>query len=87
MREYGHSYYDVLALPLKTFWMLNRYVDRLRAEADLRALAIQNASQSGEAAQKISEHLRMEVGTPVIIEKKFDEEKFKQLQMKFSQGG
>lgn len=86
MREYGQGYWDVLSLPIKTFWSLNRQVNRLRAEADIRSLRITSAAASGEAATKLHDELQREIETPVLVEKKFDEAKFLELQQKFAKG-
>jgi uncharacterized protein YdaU (DUF1376 family) len=84
MREYSMKHGDVMDLPLRTFWSLNRNVDRLRAEEDLRSLQVSAAAQSvgeggGEAVKFLSEHLRGEIGSPIVIEKKFDRARFKEL--------
>lgn len=77
---------DVMELPLRTFWSLNRNVDRLRAEQDIRSLQVATAAQTvedgGDAVKFLSEHLRMEIGSPIIIEKKFDRSKFEELKKK-----
>lgn len=83
MKHYGMSYWDVLKLPLRTFWSLNRQIDRLRAEDDQRSLRIANASQSAEAAKELAEMLRLELDAPVVIEKKFDAAKFDELAARF----
>lgn len=79
-------YDDVLSLPLVTFWSFNRQVDRLRAEEEQRTLRVMIAgsSEGPEAAKKLAETLMREVGTTVIVEKGFDEEKFAELQRKLS---
>jgi len=85
MEAYGLSYRNTLKLPLKTFWSLNRQVNRLRAEKDQRQLRLAGA-QSKEAAQAIVEMLNREIGTPVILQKSFDEGAFVEWQEKFDQG-
>ena len=84
MRAYGQGYWEVMDLPIKTFWCLNRQVNRLRAEEDLRALRIGNVSQSGEESVKLRDDLVRELETPAIVEKKFDDAKFQELQEKFA---
>lgn len=85
MSEYGRDYWDVLKLPLSVFWGLNRQVDRLRAERDTRELRLLSAAQAPEAAQQLSQRLREELGQPVVVEKKFDADKFEELAARFSQ--
>jgi hypothetical protein len=87
MRNYGGmSYRETLKLPIKTFWSLNRQVDRLRAEEDQRQLRLANAAQSAEGAKSLTEELSREIGTPVVMEKKFDADAFANLQDKFGSG-
>lgn len=84
MRNYGGmDYWKVLKLPLKTFWALNRSVDRLRAEEEQRQLRLANASQSAEGAKTLTEELTREIGTPLVIERKFDADAFSNLREKF----
>jgi len=80
------TYFDVLSMPLVTFWSYNRQVDRLRAEKEQRQLRVilAGSSESAEAAKRLAETLTREVGTTVIVEKGFDEEKFAELQRKLS---
>jgi hypothetical protein len=84
MREYGSDYWQVLKLPLTTFWSLNRQVNRLRAEGELRFLKVQAVAQSSEGYTQLAQELTGELGRPAIVEKGFDEEKFLELQEKLS---
>lgn len=54
-------------LPVRAFWAMNRNIDRLRAEEDLRSITVGIAAQSEEAYQKISERLINERGEWVIF--------------------
>lgn len=80
------QYFDVLHLPLVTFWSFNRQIDRLRAEEEQRQLRLilAGASESPEAVKELVDTLQREIGTTVLIEKGFDEEKFAELQAQFS---
>ena len=80
------KYQDVLKLPLRTFWSFNRQVDRLRAEADQRQLRLLAAAENPEAAKQLVQDLRMELDSPVVIERQFDEVKFLELQARFKNG-
>lgn len=82
------EYRSVLSLPLKTFWMLNRVIGSLRAEEDLRLLrvGVAVASQSGESCKNLHEDLGREIGSPVVIEKPFNEDAFLELQNRIAQG-
>jgi len=68
--------------------MLNRNLDRLRAEEDVRSLqvaaAAAQAGESGEGVKFLGDHLRGEIGRPIHFEKGFDRNRFKELQEKLS---
>jgi hypothetical protein len=59
-------------MPLRTFWVFNANVGRLRAEQDRRALSVACAAGSGESAKRLHEGLTREVGRPVLIREKLD---------------
>lgn len=80
------TYWEVRKLPLRTFWSFNRQIDRLRAEKDQRQMRIAAAVQNPEAAANLIESLRLELDSPVVVEKRFDEAKFKELADKFAKG-
>lgn len=63
-RFYGMAYWDVMALPIRMFWVMNSYVDRLRAEEELRAIEVHASAQSAEGFRQISERLHRERGEP-----------------------
>lgn len=68
MRGYGLDYWQVMNLPLAAFWGLNKNLDRLRAEEDLRALhgdlVARNPSEDGVKAYR--EQLRAEMGVVYV---------------------
>lgn len=80
------SYWEVRKLPLRTFWSFNRQIDRLRAERDQRQVRIKASMSSAEGATELVESLRMELDSPVVVEKKFDAAKFAELQKRFARG-
>lgn len=80
------TYEEVRKLPLRTFWSFNRQIDRLRAERDQRQMRILAAVQGPESAANLIESLRLELDAPVVIEKRFDAEKFRELQERFAKG-
>jgi len=67
-----------MRLPMRTFWLLNQNINRLRAEEDLRSLTTAAASQSSEFAEEHRQSLILEVGEPTKgsspLEAKRDEE-------------
>lgn len=85
-REYGMTYGEVLKLPLRTFWSFNRQVDRLRAEEDQRSLRVASSAQSAEGAKALTEQLKEELASPVVIERSFDEEGWQRLKQKIESG-
>jgi hypothetical protein len=91
MREYPMGFREVMQLPLRTFWSLNRYIDRLRAEEDLRSLqvavAASTAGEGGKSIEFLTEHLQSEVGRPMVIQKSFDAAQFERLKEKIRQPG
>ena len=71
MRCYSMDYQTVLKLPLRTFWLLNKNVDRHFAEDDIRMLMVAAHAHSGESVQAHHDKLRQTIGTVV----EFDEAK------------
>lgn len=57
-------------LPLATFWMLSRNIDRLKAEDDLRGFQVSRVAQAGaEDATAFMEGLQYRIGRPVVTDK------------------
>lgn len=57
---------DVLDLPLKTFWMMHRNIDRMAAEQDRRNISVfGHAFSGGEGLEQLVERLDREVGDVV----------------------
>jgi Na+/phosphate symporter len=77
------GYQEVLKLPLKTFWALNRQLDRLRAEEEQRLLRVLSSAQSAESATQLQQELRQQIGEPVEHEKVFDATRFEELKQRF----
>jgi hypothetical protein len=61
MRHYPLTYDQVMALPIRAFWTLNRNINRLLAEEDLRALTLHVSRQSAEGCAAYEEKLRSEI--------------------------
>lgn len=80
------TFTQVMALPLAAFWSANRQIDRIAAEKDQRQLQVSLASQSGESAKELFETLRIELGSPAVVEKGFDLAKFEELRREFGGG-
>lgn len=59
---------DVLALPIKTFWLLHKNIDRISAERDMRSLMVMGSVQSSEALTSMTENLRKQMGVIVDLD-------------------
>jgi indole-3-glycerol phosphate synthase len=68
MAFYGMAYREVRELPMQTFWMLHRNVDRISAERDQRNALVQIQSQSSEGVKDLMTDLRKQVGTIIEFE-------------------
>lgn len=72
MHFYQHSYAQVLALPLKTFWFMNESIDRIQAQKDMRALTVANFGQAtAESATQFRQHLLTEQGAVVKMKEEY----------------
>lgn len=70
MQYYGQPYSEVMAMPLKTFWLLSNNIDRIEAQKDLRLLSVNvssGANATTESVQKMYESLQAERGEVVKI--------------------
>lgn len=67
MRFYSKSHRDVMGLPLKTFWMLDRNISRVQAEEDRRQLRLLLAAQSSDSdvITGLFNNLEAEIGQPL----------------------
>jgi hypothetical protein len=62
------GYRETLDLPIKTFWMLHKNVDRIAAEQDMRAASIAIQSQSSEGIRAMMSDLRKQMGIVFVTE-------------------
>lgn len=68
MHFYSQTYEAMLALPLKTFWLLNTNIDRIQAQKDARSLNVARISQTaGDAPGHFRQQLVIEAGTIVKL--------------------
>lgn len=49
-------------MPVRLFFAMDKQIGRIRAETDLRSLAIANAAMVGESTQKVRQSLVVEQG-------------------------
>jgi hypothetical protein len=80
---YSMSYREVMEMPIMSFWLMNGNIRRVRADADMRALLVNAASQSSDGVTSYRERLVLELGTvisqPVVPDEERDEEGFAEL--------
>jgi hypothetical protein len=63
------GYEAALKLPLKTFWLMNRNIDRIEAKNDMRAMSVAIVAQAnGDSVQQFRQELVVEAGTIVKLE-------------------
>jgi hypothetical protein len=77
LAHYGFDVPTLRKLPIVTFWMLNKAIDRMAAERDLRAARLMVQTQSEEGLTKLLADLQQQLGKIVV----FDEGKLA-MQMK-----
>lgn len=65
MRVYAQGYQETMQMPIRAFWALSGFVDRLRADEARLTLEINAAAQDGEAAQMLFERLETQAPAPV----------------------
>lgn len=82
---YGMNYWEVMRLPIRTFWHLDRNINRLQAQSDLRAMGVSMATQTTkiENLNRFRDDLVLELDDPYkfdpIESAERDEEGFNQL--------
>lgn len=63
------GYAAVMSLPLKTFWLMSRNIERIEAKKDLRAMSVAIVSQSNaEGATQFRQALVVEAGVIVKLD-------------------
>lgn len=80
------SYREVLALPIRTFWLFSGNIRRIRAENDMRSLMTAAAAQSAEGIESYQERLVLEIGLVMsndepVLDVERDEKGFSELKM------
>ena len=81
------NYREVLALPIRTFWLMSSCINRIQAEFDIRHLSVAASAQSGEGFSDYRKQLVLEIGmhanpdTPANYDTTRDQEGFSELKM------
>lgn len=67
------GYLEVMQLPLTTFWFMNRSIDRIMAQSDMRAMTVaRSVNFDSESSKSYREQLIVEAGTIVKVEEKLE---------------
>lgn len=61
------KFQDVMRLPLKTFWLYSKNIDRILSEVDLRQLQLVASATSSEAYGSMQANLRKQIGMIVKV--------------------
>lgn len=68
MKFYSQSWEQIMAMPLRVFWMLNAQIVRLRAEENLEFVDLFLLGGGGATAEMVNEYrsaMRERLGTPM----------------------
>lgn len=65
MRTYGMGYQETMSMPMRAFWIISGFVDRVLADEGRLTLEISTAAQSSEAAESLFERLDKQAPNPV----------------------
>lgn len=61
------KFQDVMRLPLKTFWLYSKNIDRILSEVDLRQLQLVASATSSEAYGSMQERLHKQMGMIIKV--------------------
>lgn len=82
------SYREVMALPIRAFWLMCECINRVQAEFDIRQLSIAASAQSGEGYAEYRKSLVLEITggkgeqpLPVEYDTTRDQEGFEELKL------
>ncbi len=67
MRAYGMGYREVMSMPMRAFWVVSGFVERLQADEAKMQLEIAATSPDGEAARALMERLNTAAPDPVTL--------------------
>lgn len=62
---YAMGYREVIEMPIRSFWVFSRNIDRIEAQERIGALEVANHAQSGEGATQLNERLVLVLGEVV----------------------
>lgn len=67
MAFYAMTDEQILKMPVTRFWLLNRSIDRISAERDLRLARVMGSITSQEGAEALFERLDQEMGKIAVF--------------------
>lgn len=70
---------EIYRLPIRTFWLLETNISRLRAEEDLRHIRLLVSQHQSESLNELTSSLAADMGATVIAAPKRDEGGFSRL--------
>jgi hypothetical protein len=68
LANYGFTVPELRKLPVVTFWMLNKAIDRMAAESDMRRARLMVMTQSQEGMEDLFKDLRAQLGKVVVFD-------------------
>lgn len=72
MAYYGIPFNEMMAMPLKRFWLMSECIDRIQSSFDLRLMRVGSAVQSQEGFTESVESLKESVGTVILKDYEMD---------------
>lgn len=66
------SYREVMSLPMRTFWLFNKNINRLFAEQDMRRISVLSSVNASEGLSEKIDELTQELGHVTTFEEVFD---------------
>lgn len=70
VRFYGMSDQQVMDMPARRFWWMDRCINRLQAAEDMRHISLAAAvNQGGDSLKNRVDHLKEELGTIAVVVK------------------
>ena len=67
MRTYGMGYREVMSMPMRAFWIVSGFVDRLMSDEAKLHLEVAASAQNGEAVGQLMERLNTVAPEPVTL--------------------
>ena len=67
MRAYGMGYREVMSMPMRAFWVVSGFVERLQADEAKLHLEVASASHDSKAARELLERLDTAAPDPVTL--------------------